>query len=456
MLAWPAMLLGRLLLLVSTMTAAQGSGQKVDRTQRSQPPRLHVKPLSGHWMEQPKNEPKNSTLMLRKEHIETILGLELQRAQQNTVQKHMTSILELGTSLLNETNAQTLRLTDVEDQVRNQTSRMERQMMETLLTIHKLEKQLQEQSHELHQQKNSNSDLETLSPILETRRQAQLAGLHSLKEQLQHLLDLQSSMLTSVQHNLEAASSGSSQLQQKQHQLLENLQQLMRLVEQGPGPVVLRLQDCDKIHRFGVSVDGVYTILVPNVKEPKRVFCVMDTDGSAWTLIQRRENGTVNFQRNWQDYKQGFGDVAGEHWLGNEVVHQITSSANYSLRVELEDWDGNTFSTNFRHFQLGSEEQFYRIFLDKHSGATSHQDHLILGNNNFSTPDADHDSCPCNCAMTMSGGWWFDVCGASNLNGMYYPAGQHLHKINGIRWHHSNGPTYSLRATRMMIRPLNS
>ncbi|XP_012368530.1 angiopoietin-4 [Octodon degus] len=439
------MQLGSLLILVATMTAVHVNGQNVDSTQRSHPTSVQGRLLTGTWMEQAENELKNSLLKLQKlkEHIQTILGSELQQAQENMVQNHRTSILQLGTSLLEESTAQTLKLTDIQAQVRNQMSRMEHQMLEALQTTDKLEKQLQAQIRELH---NPSRDLET-------QQRAQLVGLHSLKEQLQQLLDLQSSTFSSVQHNLQAASNSSSQLQQKQGQLLENLQQLMSLVDQGPGPVVLEYQDCDKIHRSGVNVDGIYTILVPNVQEPKRVFCVMDPDGGAWTVIQRRENGTVNFNRNWQDYKQGFGDAAGEHWLGNEAVHHIASSAKYSLRVEVEDWDGNTFSADFGHFQLGSEEQFYRIFLDKHSGVASLQGHLILHNGNFSTRDADHDQCSCNCAVTMSGGWWFDACGASNLNGIYYPAGRHLYKINGIRWPHSAGPMYSLRATRMMIRP---
>lgn len=53
-------------------------------------------------------------------------------------------------------------------------------------------------------------------------------------------------------------------------------------------------------------------------------------------------------------------------------------------------------------------------------------------------------------------GWWFDACGLSNLNGIYYPAGRHLRKLNGIRWHYFQGPSYSLRATRMMVRPIGT
>jgi len=54
-----------------------------------------------------------------------------------------------------------------------------------------------------------------------------------------------------------------------------------------------------------------------------------------------------------------------------------------------------------------------------------------------------------------SPGWWFDACGPSNLNGVYFPEGQHIGKLNGIKWHYFKGPSYSLRATAMMIRPLD-
>lgn len=50
-------------------------------------------------------------------------------------------------------------------------------------------------------------------------------------------------------------------------------------------------------------------------------------------------------------------------------------------------------------------------------------------------------------------GWWFDACGPSNLNGMYYPQRQNTNKFNGIKWYYWKGSGYSLKATAMMIRP---
>ena len=58
-----------------------------------------------------------------------------------------------------------------------------------------------------------------------------------------------------------------------------------------------------------------------------------------WTIIQRRGprggrrgggggggGGDLNFDRNWAEFKRGFGDPrrGGEFWLGNDNIHLIT------------------------------------------------------------------------------------------------------------------------------------
>ena len=72
--------------------------------------------------------------------------------------------------------------------------------------------------------------------------------------------------------------------------------------------------------------------------------------GGGWTVIQRRQDGTVNFTRTWDEYKEGFGVLHGEFWMGNENIHKITNQGDYSLRIDLEDW-------NHKH-----KHAFYQFF----------------------------------------------------------------------------------------------
>ncbi|KAK1337352.1 hypothetical protein QTO34_001978 [Cnephaeus nilssonii] len=400
---------------------------------------------------------ENNTQRLQKleRYIQMNLRSQLAQARQHVVQNQTAAVLELGTSLLNQTTAQAHRLTDMEAQVLNQTSRMEIQMQETSLSTNKLEKQLFSQGLELHRLQDYNSALETRLRALETQQQAQLASLRQEKERLGSLLSRQNGALASLARSLRAARSNSSLLQRQQDRLLESMKRLLRTVAQGPREQVAAervFQDCAEIQSFGANASGVYTIHVANMTEPRKVFCDMEANGGGWTLIQRRANGSVNFQRNWNDYKQG-GDFVKSHigWATSWCTISPARAA-YSLRVELQDWEGNEAYAQYERFQLGSEGQLYRLSLSGYSGSAGPQSSLALEGTNFSTRDADNDNCLCKCAQMLSGGWWFDACGLSNLNGIYYAAGRHLRKLNGIRWHYFQGPSYSLRATACWMR----
>ncbi|NXL07816.1 ANGP4 protein, partial [Mesembrinibis cayennensis] len=425
---------------------------------------------------------ENSTQWLLKleSYIQTSMKPEMAQLRQTAVQNQTATMLEIGSTLLNQSAEQSRKLTDVEAQVLNQTSRIEMQLQENSLSTTKLEEQLLLQTNEIHKLQNRNNILEVRVLEMETKHQAELAGARSEKEKLQRLVSRQSGTIEELEKSLLAASANTSLLQRQQLQLLQSVQSLVRLVSQGRGEPgrAGRAQAAGELLAPTMKVQGPllssgvgdFTPKMspglhprssskppgegpPSPLSPLQAYCDMETDRGGWTVIQLRANGSLSFQRSWREYKQGFGDAAGEYWLGNEAVHLLTSQAPYALRIELRDWEGGQVYAHYGKFQLGSERQFYRLSLQNYSGTAGQQSGMALQGTRFSTRDADNDNCLCKCAQMLSGGWWFDACGLSNLNGIYYPARHNIRKLNGIRWHHFQGPSYSLKGTRMLIRP---
>ncbi|EDV98286.1 GH23024 [Drosophila grimshawi] len=78
--------------------------------------------------------------------------------------------------------------------------------------------------------------------------------------------------------------------------------------------------------------------------------------GCGWMVIQRRMDDSVNFYRNWSDYRLGFGALKGEFFLGLEKLHRLTARQRYELYVHLEDLEGNIRYAHYDTFSIGSEQ----------------------------------------------------------------------------------------------------
>ncbi|XP_051828435.1 angiopoietin-related protein 4 isoform X2 [Antechinus flavipes] len=212
-------------------------------------------------------------------------------------------------------------------------------------------------------------------------------------------------------------------------------------------------QDCHQLFLDGERQSGLFQIQ-PQGSLPFLVNCKMTPEGG-WTVIQRRLNGSVDFNQPWEAYKSGFGDPNGEFWLGLEKVHHITGDRGSRLAVQLLDWEGNAQSVQIP-FHLGGEDTAYSLKLTGPVAGElgpATKDGLSLP---FSTWDRDHDlRTDLNCAKNLSGGWWFSTCGHSNLNGKYFhslPRQRHQRK-QGIFWKTWRGRYYPLQATTMLIQP---
>ncbi|XP_008063791.1 fibrinogen alpha chain [Carlito syrichta] len=234
-------------------------------------------------------------------------------------------------------------------------------------------------------------------------------------------------------------------------------------------------RDCDDVlqtHPSGAQ-SGIFNIKLPGSSKIFSVYCDQETSLGGWLLIQQRMDGSLNFNRTWQDYKRGFGSLndkgEGEFWLGNDYLHLLTQR-NSVLRVELEDWAGKGAYAEY-HFQVGSEAEGYPLRVSSYEGTAG--DALIEGSTEegaeytshngmqFSTFDRDADQWEENCAEVYGGGWWYNSCQAANLNGIYYPGGSYDPRNNspyeienGMVWVPFREADYSLRAVRMKIRPL--
>ncbi|KAM4588759.1 fibroleukin [Odontesthes bonariensis] len=228
----------------------------------------------------------------------------------------------------------------------------------------------------------------------------------------------------------------------------------------------LHPQDCAEIYRLGIKENGIYTIQ-PDLNGPTlEAKCDMETAGGGWTVIQIRMDGSVDFNRTWQEYRDGFGNLQGEHWLGNAVLHALTSTGLHQLRIELEDWHHQKRQATYNNFKVASEAHRYRLTAREYSGdagnALSYNKRYNHDGRSFSTADRDNDRYTSgNCGQYYGAGWWFDACLAANLNGRYY-RGRYSGVTNGIYWgtwyiltDGRTGERYSFKRIEMKIRPKN-
>ncbi|XP_077413351.1 angiopoietin-related protein 4 [Vanacampus margaritifer] len=249
-----------------------------------------------------------------------------------------------------------------------------------------------------------------------------------------------------------------SQIQQSRQRSFTNTEVFPASVvaEQRDSPVETA-SDCHELFLRGETTSGVYTIQ-PDNTEAFRVFCEMTADGG-WTVVQKRQDGSVDFDQLWSAYEKGFGSLNGEFWLGLEKMYSIAKNGGYILQIKLSDWAGDTASIRLP-FRLGGDETQYSLRIQE-VGTFSPLERA-LGSDAasglpFSTRDHDNDhKKDANCAKHLSGGWWFSSCGQSNLNGRFFqspPPKQRHQRKQGIFWKTWRGRYYPLKSSAMMIAP---
>ena len=197
----------------------------------------------------------------------------------------------------------------------------------------------------------------------------------------------------------------------------------------------------------------MYTI-DPGCGKAFDVWC--DLQGGGWTVFQRRMDGSVSFNRSWDSYADGFGDLKREHWLGLEKIHCITASKGRAeLYIDMYDCDGVGKYARYSYFHVEGSRVNYKLHVNGYSGTAgdSFYGDQTLNGMQFSTWDRDNDNRPNgNCVTSFDGhGWWYNNCFNCKLNGPYI-CGAPERLSFGVIWGTFRGHAHSLKYTEMKMR----
>ncbi len=181
-------------------------------------------------------------------------------------------------------------------------------------------------------------------------------------------------------------------------------------------------RDCRNLYEEGFTKSGIY-VVKPDELPPFRVFCDMEASTGGWVVFQRRASAVTNFNRNWEEYKKGFGELDQNFWLGLDKIHRLTKVSS-SLRIDL----GNR-SSGYHHsrpakvyakyyrFSVADERQKYRLSVSGYNGYYAGDSLRYHDGMQFSTYDRDNDRHgSINCASDQGGAWWHNACQYSALN----------------------------------------
>ncbi|XP_033637809.1 ficolin-2-like [Asterias rubens] len=226
-----------------------------------------------------------------------------------------------------------------------------------------------------------------------------------------------------------------------------------------PTPIQPRYSSCKKLLEAGHTENGIFTIFPAGFSDGLRVYCDMETDGGGWIVIQRRQDGSVDFYRNWVDYRVGFGDLDGEFWLGNDNLRNLTEFGGmWRLRIDFGNWLNDTAWSEYEGFRISGEN--FRLNVDSYNENSTAGDSLLNGpkprlvHNGmmFSTKDKQNDNDNVGCATKYHGAWWYNDCFVSTLNGRYYVGGTET--LDGMHWDGWNNDK-TVKTCSMKLRPVD-
>ena len=183
-------------------------------------------------------------------------------------------------------------------------------------------------------------------------------------------------------------------------------------------------RDCIDLKCFRVSVarDGPFTIYPKYKKQPIVLSCDQVSAAGGWAVFLRRVDGSLRFNRTWDEYRDGFGTAGGGNtnvWLGLERVRVLADGENLEIRIEGALENGSSCYINAKHFSLASEEDRYTMRFDTITSPSPAISDNWLKHNNTQFTTRDNPSSEI-CSEMFTGGWWYTKCHVVYLTGRYH------------------------------------
>ncbi|KAJ8034014.1 Ficolin-1 [Holothuria leucospilota] len=79
------------------------------------------------------------------------------------------------------------------------------------------------------------------------------------------------------------------------------------------------------------------------------------------SVIHRLQDGSILFNRNWTEYKTGFGFPSQEFWIGNDKLSFLTNQNTYELRMDVTSVDGLSLFVTYKKFRISDENSEYKL-----------------------------------------------------------------------------------------------